>query len=304
VRLILSVVLALASALAFAAATVGQQRAAAESSDADARARRFVGQLLRNPRWIAATLGNAVGYGLQAAALGVGSVVVVQPILVTSLLFALPLSARLAHQRLPSTAVVSALLMSVSLSVLVVLLGGASRGLHRASYQGWLIVTVVAVPLVAGCLIFAHAKSGAARASVLAIAVGLLGGALAVLTKSVVDAGSGGVVHLLGTGETYALIVVGLGGAYLQQQLSFQAGALHTSLPIMTVLEPTIAAVLGLSLLHEQLRSGDLRMTVMVAAAATMAVATVALARVHANASTRVPELRFRPTGNVGVQAL
>jgi drug/metabolite transporter (DMT)-like permease len=211
--------------------------------------------LLRNPRWIAATLGNAVGYGLQAAALGVGSVVVVEPILVTSLLFALPLSARLAHQRLPSTAVVSALLLSVSLSV-VVILGDGNRGLDRASYQGWLIVTIVAVPLVAGCLIFAHAKSGAARASVLAIAVGLLGGALAVLTKSVVDAGSGGVVHLLGTGETYALIVVGLGGTYLQQ-LSFQAGTLQASLPIMTVLEPTVAAVLGLTLLHEQLQTGD-----------------------------------------------
>ena len=102
-NLVLSVVLAVASALAFAGATVGQQRAAARSSDADARGLRFVGQLLRNPRWIAATLGNAVGYGLQAAALGVGSVVVVEPILVTSLLFALPLSARLAHQRLRST---------------------------------------------------------------------------------------------------------------------------------------------------------------------------------------------------------
>jgi drug/metabolite transporter (DMT)-like permease len=258
--------------------------------------------LLRNPRWIAATLGNAVGYGLQAAALGVGSVVVVQPILVTSLLFALPLSARLAHQRLPSTAVVSALLLSGPLSV-VVILGDGNRGLDRASYQGWLIVTIVAVPLVAGCLIFAHAKSGAARASVLAIAVGLLGGALAVLTKSVVDAGSGGVVHLLGTGETYALIVVGLGGTYLQQ-LSFQAGALHTSLPIMTVLEPTVAAVLGLTLLHEQLQTGDLRVILLAAAALTMALATVALARVHAIASTRVSEVLFRPPSSVAAQAL
>lgn len=276
----LSVVLALASALAFAAATVGQQRAAAKSSDADARARRFVGQLLRNPRWIAATLGNAVGYALQAAALGVGSVVVVQPILVTSLLFALPLSARLAHQRLPSNTMVSALVLSVSLSVLVILADG-NGGLDRASYQGWLTVTVVAAPLVAGCLIFAHGRSGAVRASLLAIAVGLLGGALAILTKSVVDAGSGGVVHLLGTGETYALVVVGLGGTYLQQ-LSFQAGALHTSLPIMTVLEPTVAAVLGLTLLHEQLQTGDLRVILLAAAALTMALATVALARVQA----------------------
>ena len=286
-HLILSVVLALGSALAFAAATVGQQRAAVKSSDADARARRFVGQLLRNPRWIAATLGNAVGYGLQAAALGVGSVVVVEPILVTSLLFALPLSARLAHQRLPWAAVVSALLLSVSLSV-VVILGDRNRGLAQASYQGWLIVAAVAVPLVVGCLVFAHARSGAVRAGLLAIAVGLLGGVLAVLTKTVVDTGSGGIVHLFASGETYALIVVGLGGTYLQQ-LAFQAGALHTSLPIMTVLEPMIAAILGLTLLHEQLQTGGMRMIVLTTAAFTMAVATVALARVHATASTRGP---------------
>lgn len=197
---------------------------------------------------------------------------------------------------------VSALLLSVSLSV-VVILGDGNKGLGRASYQGWLIVTIVAVPLVAGCLILAHANTGAVRASLLAIAVGLLGGVLAVLTKSVVDAGSGGVVHLLATGETYALIVVGLAGTYLQQ-LSFQAGDLQTSLPIMTVLEPMIAAVLGLSLLHEQLRTGDLRMTVMAAAAATMAVATVALARVHAIASTRVSEVLFRPPSSVAAQAL
>jgi hypothetical protein len=53
-------------------------------------------------------------------------------------------------------------------------------------------------------------------------------------------------LQLLASGETYALIGVGLGGTYLQQ-LSFQAGALHTSLPIMTVLEPMIAAILGVT---------------------------------------------------------
>lgn len=277
---VLSVVLALASAFAFAAATVGQQRAAATSSDADARGGRFVGQLLRNPRWIAATLGNAGGYALQAAALGVGSVVVVQPILVTSLLFALPLSARLAHQRLSPAAVASSLLLSGSLS-LFVLLAHATRGTDHASSWGWLVVALIGLPLVACCLVFAHPRAGAVRAALLAVAVGLLGGVLAVLTKSVVDSGAGGVVHLLTTGEPYGLIVIGVAGIYLQQ-LSFQAGALQASLPIMTVLEPLIAAVLGATLLHEQLRTGGLRMSVLVLATLIMAVATVALARAHA----------------------
>jgi drug/metabolite transporter (DMT)-like permease len=279
-QVILSVCLALASALAFAAAMVGQQRAAARSSDEDARGLQFVWQLLRSPSWIAATAGNAFGYALQAAALGVGSVVVVEPILVTSILFALPLSARLAHQRLPSTAVGSGLLLSVSLSVFVVL-GDAGKGLDHGSTDGWLIVTIVGIPLVACCLVFAHPRSGAVRASLLAVAVGLLGGVLAVLTKTVVDAAGGGVVHLLATGETYALVAVGLGGTYLQQ-LSFQAGSLQASLPIMTVLEPLSAAVLGVTLLHEQLSASGLRMTAVVAAAVAMSVAAVVLARAHA----------------------
>ena len=284
VHLALAAALALASALAFAVATVAQQRAAAESSDEDARGGRFVGQLIRNPRWLAAMLGTGVAYALQAAALGVGSVIVVQPILVTSLVFALPLSVYLAHERLPKSVVGSGLVLTVSLAVFVIL-GNADNGVSHASHQDWLIVAVIGVPVVAGCLIFAQPRAGAARASLLAIAVGLLGGVLAVLTKAVVASGGDGIVHLLTTGETYALVAVGVSGIYLQQ-LSFQAGALQASLPIMTVLEPVIAALLGLTLLHEQLQVGGLRMTVLVAAALAMTVATVALARARARTST------------------
>lgn len=270
----------MASALAFAVATVTQQRAAAESSDHDARGGRFVGQLLRNPRWLAAMLGNAGGYVLQAAALGFGSVLIVQPILVASLLFALPLSAYLAHTRLRWTAAVSGLVLGVSLAVFVTL-GNPNSGASHASQRGWLIVSAIGIPIVAACLISAHPRSGATRASLLAIAVGVLGGALAVLTKAVVASAGDGLLHTLATGETYGLIVVGVAGIYVQQ-LSFQAGALQASLPIMTVLEPVIAAFLGLTLLHEQLQASGLRMTVLVLAALVMTVATVSLARERA----------------------
>ena len=62
----LAVGLAASAALAFAVATVTEQRAAAQSSDRDARGRKFLGQLVRNPRWLAAMGGNIFGYGLQA----------------------------------------------------------------------------------------------------------------------------------------------------------------------------------------------------------------------------------------------
>jgi hypothetical protein len=287
VHLALAIVLALASALAFAASTVGQQRAAARSSDADARGGRFMVRLLRDPQWLAATLGNAAGYILQGAALGLGSVIVVQPILVTSLLFALPLSARLAHRRLPLAAVRSGLVLTVSLSVFEIL-GEADNGATHGSSLGWLIVTAIGLPVVAACVLFAHPRYGAVRAGLLAIAVGVLGGVLAVLTKTVVDTGAHGLVHLLSTGETYGLIAVGVSGIYLQQ-LSFQAGALQTSLPIMTVLEPMIAVVLGLTLLHEQVEPGAIRLAVLLASALFASVATVALARIQAEALATPP---------------
>jgi len=271
------VVLAFASALAFAAATVGQQRAAAESSDADARSGRFIGQLLRNPRWIAATVGDWGGYVLQAAALGFGSVLIVQPILVTSLLFALPLGAYLARRRLGRSAAVSGVLLSVSLAVFLVL-ANPNAGAERGSRQGWLVVSIVGIPIVTACLVVANKRTGAVRASLLAIAVGLLGGVLAVLTKAVAGEIGGGVLHLLGTGEVYGLAVVGLSGIYLQQ-LSFQAGALQASLPIMIVLEPVVAVALGVTLLDEQVQTNGPELAVLFVAAVVMTVCTVALAR-------------------------
>lgn len=294
-QLALAIVLALASALAFAASTVGQQRAAARSSDADARGGRFVVRLLRDRQWLAATLANAAGYVLQGAALGLGSVLVVQPILVTSLLFALPLSARLAHLQLPVSALRSGLVLTVSLSVFEIL-GEADNGVNHGSTVGWLIVAAVALPVVAVCVLFAHPRSGAVRAGLLAIAVGVLGGVLAVLTKTVVDTGAHGLGQLLTTGETYGLVAVGISGIYLQQ-LSFQAGALQTSLPIMTVLEPMVAVVLGLTLLHEQVEPGTIRLAVLLASALFASLATVALARIQAEA------LAIPPTAGSGLSA-
>lgn len=278
---VIAAAVAVASAIAFAGATVGQQRAAAETADEDARGGSFVRHLLTNPRWLAATGGTAVGYVLQAVALGFGSVVVVQPILVTSLLFALPLGAYLAHHRLSRTAGAAGLALAVSLAVFLAL-ANPNRGVSHGSLPGWLLASAVIVPVSTACLLIANRRRGPVRASLLAITVGLFGGALAVLTKAVVDSFGNGLVSVLTDRETYGLVVVGLVGIYLQQ-LSFQAGDLHASLPIMTVLEPVTAAVLGIGLLHERLQVGGAGLAALIVAALVMAVATVVLAREEAH---------------------
>ncbi|MDQ2795673.1 MAG: DMT family transporter [Actinomycetota bacterium] len=270
-------ILAFGSALAFAIAQVGQQRVAARASDEDARSGRFIGQLLRNPRWIAATVGDWGGYGLQAAALAFGSVLIVQPILVTSLLFALPLGAYLSHRSLGRSAAASGVLLSVSLAAFLVL-ANPNAGADRGSARGWLVASIVGVPIVLGCTVAANRRTGAVRASLLAVGVGVLGGVLSVLTKAVANEVDQGLLHLLTTGEVYGLAVVGIVGIYLQQ-LAFQAGSIQASLPIMTVLEPFVAVLLGMLLLHEQVRASGFKLAVILVSVVAMAVSTIALAR-------------------------
>jgi drug/metabolite transporter (DMT)-like permease len=287
----LAATFALLSALAFAVAIVAQQRAAARISDECARSGQMIGQLIRSPQWVAGTAGNGAGYLLQALALAYGSLLVVQPLLVTSLLFALPLGARLAHARLPASVWVWGAVLAVALAVFVTT-GNPNNGADRGSQHGWLLVAVVILPLTIGCGLAASRTSGAARASLLAITVGVLGGVLAVLTKAVVGLIRHGFVPTVSSWELYGLLVVGAAGIYLQQ-LSFQAGALQASLPIITVLEPLVAAVLGLSLLHEKLRVSGPRMMFLLTAVATMTLATVMLARGRAYLETHQPQARI-----------
>lgn len=281
---VVAAVLALGAAIAFAIATVAQQRAAARSSDADARGLGFVWQLLRRPQWWAGTGGNLFGYGLQAVALGVGSLLIVQPILVTSLLFALPLGARVAHRRLPRAVWLWGALLVVALAVFVSL-ARPNRGISHASSHDWVIAGIATVVVVTACLLTAQSRSGATRASLLAIAAGVLEGVLAVLTKGVADLVPNGVSAVVTSGDTYGLIVVGLAGVYVQQ-LAFQAGALQASMPIIVVLEPMTAAALGLLLLHEHLGASGLTLAVLVVAVMAMTVATVVLARSEAAVAT------------------
>jgi drug/metabolite transporter (DMT)-like permease len=277
----LAAMFALLSALAFAVAIVAQQHAAAQVSDEHARNGQMLLQLLRSPQWLAGTVGNGAGYVLQAVALAYGSLLVVQPLLVTSLLFALPLGARVVHKRLPTAVWAWGSVLAVSLAVFVIV-GNANNGASHAPHRAWLLVAAIGAPVLAVCLVAASRTSGATRASLIAIAVGLLGGVLAVLTKGVVGQIKHGLGHTVTSWELYGLLAVGVTGIYLQQ-LSFQAGALQASLPVIMVLEPLVAAALGASLLHEKLRVSGAGVVVLVVAVLAMLLATIALARGRAH---------------------
>ena len=86
--------------------------------------------LLRRPLWWAGTAAASPGYVFQALALANGSLLLVQPILVSALLFALPLSARLANRRVTRGEWMWAVVLTIALAVFVVLAQDPPRRLR------------------------------------------------------------------------------------------------------------------------------------------------------------------------------
>ena len=88
----LAAICALGAALFIAFGDVFQQRSAHEVTDEPVGHAGLFLRLLRDRQWWLGSLLAIAGFALQAAALRFGSVLLVEALLVTSILFALPLS--------------------------------------------------------------------------------------------------------------------------------------------------------------------------------------------------------------------
>ncbi len=279
----IAALLALGAAFFIAIGDVIHQRSAHEVTDEPVGHIGLFTRLLRDRQWWLGSLVAAAGFALQAAALGLGSVLLVQALLVTSLLFALPINARLTHRRVSRWEWTWAALLAASVTV-IVLVGNPTAGHSRASLETWIAVAVVMGPALVLCVLGARVWSGATSAVLLAVVSGALWGLFAVLTKGVVDRLDDGFWALLRTPELYAWALVAIAGTAWQQS-SFRAGSLTASLPTMTVAEPVVASVLGIVVLGETLRPGDAGWFTLVVAVVVMVVATAALARGEAVAA-------------------
>lgn len=267
--------LALLAALLFAAAAVAQQSAA--SALPDARGTALLVALARRPLWWVGTLGDTAGFVAQAVALGLGALVLVQPLLVTTLLFALPLGARWAGRRVRRADLGWAAVLAAALAVFVVV-GEPTAGADRAPFDAWVPTLLVLGIVVVACLAGALRTRGTPRALLLATVAAITYGLAAALVTGVVAVLDRHPVAVLGAWETWVLLLAAAGGTWAQQ-VGFSAGALEASLPVVTVGEPLVGALLGVVVLSERLDAGTGGRLVVGAVLVVCAVAVVALAR-------------------------
>ncbi len=272
------VALALLAALCAAVGIVVRQLATRHVPPEDGMSASMFTSLLHNPVWWAGTATAVLGYLFQALALSFGSLLLVQPLLVSCLLFALPISARILGERVTRAEWGWALLLTVGLGVFV-LVGKPREGGIEPTALSWILVAAVSIPLIVGCIAGAARSLGDRRAVLAAVAVGVMFGLVALFTKLAARSfATGGLAAMLSTPAPYLLIVVSVIGTVLQQS-AFHAGSLQTSVPTMLVLEPIVAVLLGILVLGEELTVQGPAILALPVAVAAMLAGTVALAR-------------------------
>jgi drug/metabolite transporter (DMT)-like permease len=290
----IAVVLALCAALVSAVGSVIRQRSAQEIAAEPVGHCELFRLSLRDTRWWLGGGAAVANYALQAAALSLGSVILVTALQVTVLLFALPINARLTQHRVARWEWVWATLLAIAVAVIVTV-GNPTQGQQRASLETWLVVAVVLGPALVTCIVGARIWSGTVAAVLLAVVAGSLLALFAVLTKGVVEAGHGGMGALLRAPELYAWIAIAVAGMVFQQS-AFRAGTLTASLPTMTLAKPVVGWILGITVLGETLLVDGVEVFALAVAVVVMIVATVALARGEAATMESVNKRRITVT--------
>jgi drug/metabolite transporter (DMT)-like permease len=201
--------------------------------------------------WLAGTAALLGGYVLQAAALDRGRLAIIQPLLVTTVVFALPLGYFLTQQHVGRREIVGAAVIVVGLALFAIF-GEPAGGKENAPGDEWAVAIAVLAVICAGLLLFAGRGGLSMRAAVYGTIAGILFGLSAALTKPTLGFLHEGIDQLLSHWEPYALAVAGVLG-FVLQQVSLGTGRLAPSVATVSVANPVVGIALGTLLLDERL---------------------------------------------------
>ncbi|MCF0088840.1 MULTISPECIES: DMT family transporter [unclassified Streptomyces] len=242
-----SVLLSLISAVAYAGGAIVQERVAAGTPDGTYAP-------LRHPAWWAAIALNGLGALLHVVALAYGPLSLVQPLGALTIVFALPMAALFVGRRAGATAWRGALMATVGLAGLLALTGGAEAQ-SLDSTQRVLLATLTGGVVVA-LMTAARAahRHPVVRSVLLAAASGIAFGIASVFTKTVAEDWERGLA--VGSLPIVAVIAVLAAAGTLLSQASYRGAGLAAPLATVTVVNPVIAAAVGLTMFGETFRYG------------------------------------------------
>ncbi|MFF5188040.1 DMT family transporter [Streptomyces sp. NPDC000345] len=245
--LALSVVLSLISAVAYASGAIVQEQVAVSSPHEEYAP-------LRRPGWWAAVALNGLGGLLHVVALAYGPLSLVQPLGALTIVFALPMAALFVGRRAGATAWRGAIMATVGLAGLLSLVGASdAQSLSTPQRVSVAVVTAGAVVALMAAGRAAH-RHPAVRSMLLATASGIAFGMSSVFTKTVAVDWTDGV----SAADVPSLAVIGVlaTAGMLLSQASYRGAGLAAPLATLTVVNPVVAAAVGITMFGETFRYG------------------------------------------------
>ncbi|MCP3767988.1 MULTISPECIES: DMT family transporter [unclassified Streptomyces] len=299
-----SVLLSFVSAVAYAGGAIVQERVAASSP-----VERYAP--LRRPDWWAAVALNGLGGLLHVVALAYGPLSLVQPLGALTIVFALPMAALFVGRRAGATAWRGALMATAGLAGLLSLVGAAdAQSLGTAQRVAAVLATAAAVVALMAAARTVR-RHPAVRGILLAVASGIAFGMSSVFTKTVAVDWTDGV----SAGDVPSLAVIGVLGTagLLLSQAAYRGAGLAAPLATLTVVNPVVAAAVGITMFGETFRYGATGTALalscgVVAAGGLILLTTERLAREqpqHAEGfGTGSPDFPVAPVGSVAPPAV
>ena len=289
------ILFALLTAFANALNVVTQHKASISAPERS-KGWRFVVYLFRSPLWLFGWVALGGAFVFQALALHNGPISIVQPLLVTELVFALVLRSVWVHQTIRTVTWWSAVVTCVALAVFIAI-GEPSGGSTQPTSEAWVSAAAATVGCVALLALLGWQWRGSAgrRAALLGAAASMLWAFVATLIKATTDTLTQfGVSGMFTHWPVYALAVAGL-MAEILNQAALHVGPLSVSQPFIVIVDPIVSIALSVWIYGETFSADAARLALGATAFATMCGAVVVLTRTAP--ATMDPEPQSAPTG-------
>jgi hypothetical protein len=273
----LSVAFALAAALSSAVNLITQHSASVGAPKRE-KGWRLVAYLFRQPPWLLGWIAAAGAFAFQAVALHHGQLSVVQPILVTELVFVLVLRRVWIGQDVARAAWAAALVVCGALAAFLV--AAEPTGGHSSPETGqWLSALLVFGGAIALLAAGGTRGSPVRRAALLGAAAGLAWALAATFVKTATGTlAASGVGGMLTRWPVYALAVAVTAGMLLGQS-ALHVGPLSASQPLLAIVNPLASIILSIWLFDERFTDSPARIAIAGLAMAVLAVGVIALSR-------------------------
>ena len=278
------VALALTASVFTALASVAQRQAAAPAPAQNGLGLHLVQYLLHRPVWFFGIASMILGFAFQVAALNVGSLSLVQPVIATELLIVFAIIALRHRHRVHARDWLAALGMAIALGAFLALARPVG-GHDHATGSMWVLAGTSTFALAGVLALMAYVPgahgarpSANRKAALLGIAAAAGFGFVAAVIKELSTHFARGPVAVFSNWSPYVLLLTGAASMFLASH-AFQAGSLAASQPGLTIVDPLVASLLGVVLFGERLVLHPIALAGELAALALLVGSVVLLSR-------------------------